>query len=193
MTVLGILSRRPKRSTIPMGRQSGSSLGTVGPLAMAVNGSPTTSDRISEITVHSPRTNPISLPPLTRDRAFLTVLSCSMDAPPDDNRLVARILSWRGTVGEHNSAEPPPDISTISKSCLPRRASVPVMRSVFSTDCRSGMLFLAASMTRTLEFCKEDGRWVPNGTLTTASLRRPLSMFSTSSAMLSTALPKPTT
>ncbi|KAE9531637.1 hypothetical protein AGLY_010843 [Aphis glycines] len=183
-------SRSPKRSTISRGSPSGSSLGTVGPLAMAVSGSPTTSDRTSDTTGHSGRTHPISRPPLTRDSALRTAFSCSMDAPAADSSRVARTLSGSGTVGEHSSAEPPPDTSTTSRSPADSRDAVPAtMRSVLATDRPSGALFLAASRTHTLD--DGGGRRVPTGTLTTASLRRSPSALSTSRAMSSTALPKP--
>ncbi len=86
-----------------------------GPDAMELRSSP----RTSEMTKQRHFAGLIASarwPPLMRERCFRTVLISWMLAPDLRRRLVRRVFSARGIIGNGISAEPPPDISAITRS-----------------------------------------------------------------------------
>ncbi len=109
--------------------------GDVGPEAMKSSGSPMTSERMRESTLAGEAAS-ASLPALTRERCFRTVLSSTISAPPLRRMRVITCLSSRErpSDGATKSAEPPPEMrqttsvsrsaflrSSIGLRCPPRR------------------------------------------------------------------------
>ena len=90
----------------------------VAPEATTAGSSPGTSDMSRAAASHEAPA--ASLPPLMRDRCFLTQLISEMGAPAAARTSTARALSARSTPsGMHSSDEPPPDTRNKSSSDPP--------------------------------------------------------------------------
>ena len=97
--------------------------GTVGPEETKEGSSPGTSEMISVVTLAGPAAS-ASLPPLIRERCFLTQLISAIVAPDSRSARVVACLSERviPCAGAASSAEPPPERSRAGDPVLPAHA-----------------------------------------------------------------------
>ena len=118
----GTRSCRPRPASTRSASSNVDGSGAVGPDAMTSSGSPMTSDRTS-VSTSAGMAARASCPPLSTERCLRTALSALIVAPASSKSRVVACFSCRviGGAGAGVSAEPPPEISTTTRSSAPAR------------------------------------------------------------------------